>query len=70
MRATSIFFETYLSKTSTLQMAGRISAAAYPLLAIGCAALILFTIAAAIVLGLIPLYLPSKSVTLASISSA
>jgi hypothetical protein len=51
-------------------MAGRISAAAYPLLAIGCAALILFTIAAAIVLGLIPLYLPSKSVTLASISSA
>jgi hypothetical protein len=51
-------------------MAVRNSSAAYPLLAICCAGLVLFTIAAAIVLALIPIYLPSKSVTLASISGA
>jgi hypothetical protein len=51
-------------------MAVRNSSAAYPLLAICCAALVLFAIATTIVLALIPVYLPSKSVTLGSISGS
>jgi len=51
-------------------MATRNSSAVYSLLAIGCAALVLFAIATTIVLALIPLYLPGKSVTIGSISGA
>jgi hypothetical protein len=51
-------------------MATRNPTAGYPLLAICCAGLVLFGIAATIVLALIPLYLPRKTVTDASLYSA
>jgi len=51
-------------------MATRNPTAAYPLLAICCAGLVLFGIAATIVLALIPLYLPTKTVTPGSIYGA
>lgn len=51
-------------------MAIRNSTAGYSLLAISCAALALFAIAAVIVLALIPIYIPTKSATLGSIYGA
>jgi len=64
VRKTSFFFLKYFDKTSPLKMAIRAAPAAFPMIAICCLALILFTIAATIVLSLIPVYLSTRDATL------